>query len=61
MTALSGAPPNPGTKAATDAGCTCPVIDNNHGQFPVYRDEDGTGQWWITGGCPLHDRKEAQQ
>jgi hypothetical protein len=23
--------PNPGSKAAIDAGCTCPVFDNGHG------------------------------
>lgn len=41
---------NPGSRAAIAAGCTCAVIDNNHGQFPVIP-PDG---WWITEGCPLH-------
>ncbi len=40
--------PNPGSDAAIEQGCTCPVLDNGH----------GTG--WIGGGfvlstlCPLH-------
>ena len=46
--------PNPGTRAAVAAGCICPVLDNNHGQFPVFRDEDGRDQWWITEGCSVH-------
>lgn len=43
--------PNPGSTAALDAGCTCPVIDNHHGKgFPW-----GGGQkFWISGGCPVH-------
>ncbi len=39
--------PNPGSDAALDAGCTCPVLDNGHG-----RRSDGL--FWITLGCPLH-------
>lgn len=27
-------------------------IDNNHGKYPPWP-PDG---WWITEGCPLHDR-----
>lgn len=44
-------PPNPGSKEALGQGCTCPVIDNNHGRFAPWP-EDG---WWIVEGCPLHD------
>lgn len=39
--------PNPGSDAALDRGCTCPVLDNGHGR--------GNGPFWITGGCPVHD------
>lgn len=43
-------PPNPGSDAALDQGCTCPVLDNGHGR--------GSGPFWISGGCPLHDPNE---
>lgn len=42
--------PNPGSWEAQDAGCTCAVLDNNHGKFAPYP-PDG---WWITEDCPLH-------
>lgn len=42
---------NPGSNEALDRGCTCAVLDNNHGKRPPYP-PDG---WWITGGCPVHD------
>lgn len=44
--------PSPGSQAAIDAGCTCPVLDNNHGKSPPWP-PDG---WWIDMGCPLHDQ-----
>ncbi|HEX5015979.1 MAG TPA: hypothetical protein VFX15_00160 [Actinomycetes bacterium] len=44
--------PHPGSQAAIDAGCICPVLDNNHGKSPPWP-PDG---WWIVEGCPLHDR-----
>ena len=43
--------PNPGTGAALDAGCLCPVLDNNHGRGFVM---DRELEFWITMGCPLH-------
>lgn len=43
-------PPTPGTTEAVEQGCTCPVMDNNHGQFKPW-----PGNWWVTQGCPLHD------
>lgn len=43
-------PPNPGSDEALDRGCTCPVLDNNHGRYVGWR-----GGWIITPGCPLHD------
>ena len=39
--------PNPGSKEAESLGCTCPVMDNNHGLGE-------NGQFWISGDCPLH-------
>ena len=48
--------PNPGSDAAVEAGCTCPVMDNGHGvgAYGV------PGQFWINAGCPLHAaRKDA--
>lgn len=51
--------PNPGSDAAREAGCFCPVLDNNRGRFPVMANEDlanfPRGMWWIVSGCPLHD------
>lgn len=44
----------PGSENARSLGCTCAVLDNNHGRFPVYTDEQGRDQWWITMTCPLH-------
>lgn len=40
----------PGGQGAVARGCTCPVIDNNHG-----RGARGDGQsWWINAACPVH-------
>lgn len=41
---------NPGSEEALDHGCTCPILDNNHGYCPPFG-EDG---WWINENCPLH-------
>jgi hypothetical protein len=46
--------PDPGSEAARKRGCKCPVLDNNRGAFPPFRDENGKGHYWISGGCPLH-------
>lgn len=42
--------PNPGTREAFYAGCTCAVMDNHHGQG--YRGR--TGVFVYTVGCPVH-------
>jgi len=43
--------PSPGSEEAGVRGCTCPVLDNNHGTSPPWP-PDG---WWVTaGGCPVH-------
>ena len=46
--------PNPGTQEAIDAGCTCPVIDNCHGEG--YRHQKGV--FIYVRGCPLHDKEK---
>ena len=46
--------PTPGSAEAIAAGCMCPVLDNNHGKFPVF-ELDGQPCWWKTEGCPIHD------
>lgn len=52
--------PNPGSDAAVDRGCTCPVIDNRHGAGAW--EFEGEVHWWRTEGCPLHgfERPEPQ-
>lgn len=43
--------PNPGSEKAVKNGCTCAILDNHRGA--------GFGnppQFWITEGCPLHDK-----
>lgn len=40
--------PTPGSDEARAIGCTCPVMDNNHGKRP------GPWGWWIEERCPLH-------
>lgn len=49
--------PNPGALEAATLGCTCPVIDNNYGQFAPWPPNG----WWITDGCPLHDLRGDDQ
>lgn len=40
--------PSPGSPEAIERGCTCPVLDNNHGRGR------GDGQFWVRQDCPLH-------
>lgn len=42
---------NPGGDRAISHGCTCAVLDNEHGKG--YR--GNPAQFSITVGCPLHD------
>jgi len=37
---------NPGSDDSIKAGCTCPVLDNNHGR--------GNGPFWHSEDCPIH-------
>ena len=43
--------PSPGTQEGYDMGCTCPMMDNNHGLYPP-RPPHG---WFVVSGCPVHD------
>lgn len=43
--------PNPGSNEALDKGCTCPVLDNGHGNGVLW---DGELSFWINAECPLH-------
>ena len=47
--------PNPGSDAAIDQGCTCPVVDNHHGNGAWW---PGAPVFWITHGCPLHSKRK---
>jgi len=42
--------PNPGSREAIAAGCTCPVLDNAHGKG--YMGVAGTYVYRL--GCPVH-------
>ncbi len=44
-------PPDPGTDAAINAGCTCPVIDNHRGRGWHGK----AGIFIYTVGCPVHE------
>lgn len=43
---------NPGSPEAVKAGCTCPVMDNSHGEGRP------DGQFVISMDCPLHGHTE---
>ena len=49
--------PAPGSDAAVADGCSCPVLDNAHGQgLPWW---NGVTAYWLTVGCPVHNPKGA--
>lgn len=48
--------PNPGSREAGEAGCTCPVLDNSHGQGYL-----GGPYFVIREDCPLHHEREAER
>lgn len=48
--------PNPGSTAAVEAGCTCPVMDNNHGLRPPLPPRG----WWVNHSCPMHGKPADQ-
>ena len=41
----------PGSDAAIAKGCSCPRMDNCHGEGFLWR---GKKAWWIHNDCPLH-------
>lgn len=43
--------PNPGSDAALERGCLCPVFDNAHGAGLFV---EGGRAWWRSDDCPLH-------
>ncbi|MFA5150766.1 MAG: hypothetical protein WC433_07725 [Candidatus Omnitrophota bacterium] len=48
---------NPGSDEAIKQGCSCPVLDNGHGD-----DELGKIRgFWINHECPLHGGKREHQ
>ena len=42
--------PNPGSEEAIEAGCICPVLDNEHGKGYMGL----SGVFVYTQGCPVH-------
>ena len=46
--------PPPGSNEALDQGCTCPVLDNNHGRGSYLKNKDGETLFWKTSDCPIH-------
>ena len=46
----------PGSDTAIAAGCTCPVLDNGHGNVGLARDRGG---WWMFSDCPVHGEHPA--
>lgn len=52
-----GERPYPGSDAARDTGCICPVLDNGHGNVGLARDRSG---WVIVVGCPQHSPSPPQ-
>lgn len=46
-------PPNPGSREAVEAGCTCPVLDNCDGAGYL-----GGPDFVMSSGCPIHGWEE---
>jgi len=49
--------PNPGSDDALAEGCTCPVLDNNHGDPELGRIRG----FVVIEGCPLHWKAETEE
>lgn len=54
MNVSSTAMTTPGSPAAIEQGCTCPVIDNHYGEGMPYRDGP---RFWTDSNCPIHTPK----
>ena len=46
--------PTPGSDKAIELGCTCAVLDNCRGAEWFGK----VHGFWVTGGCPVHDKKK---
>lgn len=47
--------PNPGSPEAEALGCTCPVLDNNHGKGIAVTNEGVPDVvFWYHSRCPVH-------
>jgi len=47
--------PNPGSRAASELGCTCPVMDNAYGHgIPGSEEAENGPHFYISAGCPVH-------
>jgi hypothetical protein len=49
--------PTPGSDEAIQIGCTCPVMDNAHGQG-AYGQPD---TFWVSVDCPVHGTKKEKK
>lgn len=49
--------PSPGSDAAVEQGCTCPVMDNHYGKGVPYIDGP---VYWINAHCVLHAGPHAE-
>lgn len=49
--------PNPGSREAIDAGCTCPVMDNGYGRGYMGMD----GVFVYTMECPIHGKEKSNE
>lgn len=47
---------NPGSEEAVNQGCTCPVLDNGHGDEILGH----VRGFWIDENCPLHAVQEEE-
>lgn len=47
----SNDPPNPGSQAAIDLGCRCPILDNHYGRGIVFGHET---VFWYNDDCKVH-------
>lgn len=54
---LPGPVPNPGSDAARDQGCICPVMDNWRGSEELGRIRG----FYVVEGCPLHSETPAAE
>lgn len=55
--------PMPGSKEAIEAGCNCPVQDNNYGEgIPMTNPDTKEIQraYWMMNDCVLHGIKKAK-